>query len=276
LTNVLTRLARLEQQYAAPLPPPAYLTPLQLAARAGLVPDAWQRRALTSTAPRQLWNVARQLGKSSIAAVLAVHVAVYAPGAPVLILSPSQRQSVETFRKVTETYTALARPVPVEAESTLRLELENGSRVIALPGKEATVRGLSGVRLLILDEASRVSDELYVAVRPMLAVSGGRLLVMSTPFGRRGFFFREWTEGQAWERMEVHADACPRISPAFLAEERAALGKHLYAQEYECAFLATEAEAFDWASVERAIRADVAPLWAPDPTGRLPLRLPAS
>jgi hypothetical protein len=73
-------------------------------------------------------------------------------------------------------------------EPSLRLELENGSRIVSLPGKQDTVRGFSGVRLLVVDEAARVPGELYFAVRPMLAVSGGRLLALSTPFGTVRWF----------------------------------------------------------------------------------------
>ncbi|MDQ3175559.1 MAG: hypothetical protein M3Q91_17935, partial [Acidobacteriota bacterium] len=87
--------------------------------------------------------------------------------------------------------------VAVASESALELEFSNSSRIVALPGKESTIRGFSGVSLLIVDEASRVPDELYQAVRPMLAVSGGDIVLLSTPFGKRGFFHHEWTEGGA-------------------------------------------------------------------------------
>jgi hypothetical protein len=83
----------------------------------------------------------------------------------------------------------------VKDESALRLELRNGSRIVSLPGDETTVRGYSGVRLLVVDEAARVPDDLYFSIRPMLAVSGGRLVCLSTPFGKRGFFYEAWTEG---------------------------------------------------------------------------------
>src|SRR6185369_6360406 len=98
------------------------------------------------------------------------------------------------------------------------------SRIIALPENERTIRGYSGAALLVVDEASRVSDALYASVRPMLAVSRGRLVVLSTPFGKRGFFFEEWSSDRAWERIRITADQCPRISPEFLEEERLALG----------------------------------------------------
>jgi hypothetical protein len=48
----------------------------------------------------------------------------------------------------------------------------------ALPGTQKSIRGFSGAALLIVDEAARVDDALYYAVKPMLAVSGGSLLML--------------------------------------------------------------------------------------------------
>ena len=95
--------------------------------------------------------------------------------------------------------------MPADAESATTLGLENGSRIVSLPGTETTVRAYSAVRLLLVDEAARVPDETIAAVRPMLAVSGGQLIAMlSTPFGRRGWFHLMWTEGgPTWQRHEV-------------------------------------------------------------------------
>ena len=113
-----------------------------------------------------------------------------------------------------DVYRALDRPVAPEAESALRLELENGSRIVSLPGKEGTVRGISKVALLIIDEASRVSDDvLYKACKPMLAVSGGSLILLSTPWAKRGFFYDGWKQRQNYDYYEVPATRCPRISP---------------------------------------------------------------
>jgi hypothetical protein len=102
-------------------------------------------------------------------------------------------------------------------ESALRIEFQNQSRIVALPGEsDATIRGYSDARLLVIDEAARVPDSLYTATRPMLAVSGGRLVCLSTPYGRRGWFFEEWTAGGDWQRTRIEARECPRISPGFL------------------------------------------------------------
>jgi hypothetical protein len=116
--------------------------------------------------------------------------------------------------------------------------------------------------LIVEDESARVDDPLYYAVRPMLAVSGGRLILMSTPFGKRGHFFQEWTDGgDGWERVEIPASRCSRISPVFLQEERRALGDWWYRQEYECQFVETLDQVFSYDQVMSAISSDVKPLF---------------
>jgi len=237
------------------------LDPVRFAAAAGIIPDPWQRDVLHSASHRILMNVSRQAGKSTITSVLAVHTAIYQPHSLILLLSAAQRQSAELFKKCLAVYRALGRPVPAAAESALQLELENGSRIVSLPGKEETIRGYSGVRLLAIDEAARVSDDLYRSVRPMLAVSGGALLALSTPFGKRGWWHEAWTGGEAWDRYEVPATMCPRISPAFLAEEERSLGPWWYRQEYLCQFSDTTDQLFSYDDVMAAVSADVKPLF---------------
>jgi hypothetical protein len=237
------------------------LDPVRLAGAAGIACDPWQAGALRSASPRQLYNVTRQGGKSTVAAVKAVHAALYEPGSLALLLSPGLRQSGELFKKCTAIYAALGRPVPTDSETALTLALENGSRVVSLPGSEATIRGYSGVRLLLVDEAARVSGDLYMAVRPMLAVSGGHLVALSTPFGNRGWWFEAWRSGEAWERYEVPATMCPRISPEFLAEEERTLGQWWFKQEYLCTFMDARDAVFRYEDIMAALSADVAPLF---------------
>ncbi len=223
----------------------AALDPVTLARWAGLDPDPWQRDVLRSRDRQTILLCSRQSGKSTVSAVMAVHEAAYRDAALVLLLSPSLRQSQELFRKCLDTYHALGRVAPPSAETKLTLELDNGSRIVSLPGKEATIRGFSGVTLLIVDEASRVPDALYQSVRPMLAVSGGRIVLLSTPFGRRGFFFREWTEGgPGWQRVQVTAHDCPRIPADWLAAERERIGAWWHDQEYLCRFVDTDDQVF--------------------------------
>src|SRR5919206_306103 len=196
----------------------------------GLEPDGWQERLLRSSSERVLLNCCRQSGKSTMSGLIALHRALYHPGSLILCLAPALRQSQELFGKVLGFYRDLDRPVAPQAERKLSLELENGSRIVTLPGSEKTIRGFSGTSLLVLDEAARVEDQLYFAVRPMLAVSGGALMMLSTPYGKRGMFFEEWTGAGGWERYEVPADKCPRITEEFLEEERASLPPWVYRQ----------------------------------------------
>jgi hypothetical protein len=233
------------------------------AERVGVIPDRWQKNLLLSSSGRVLLNCCRQSGKSTISAVVALHRALYYPGSLVLILAPAERQAKETFGKVAALYGELGHPIPSDSYRKLGMGLSNGSRVEALPGSEKTIRGFSGVDLLILDEAARVDDALYFAIRPMLAVSGGSLIMLSTPAGKRGVFFEEWIGGAGWERYQVKASACPRISEAFLEEERKSLPARIYRQEYECSFEDVEDQVFAYELVEHAITKEISPLFEP-------------
>lgn len=231
----------------------ARLDPVTLALRLGWTPDPWQASALRSTEQWLALNVHRQGGKSQVAAVKAVHTAVHEPGSLVVMVSPSQRQSSELFRRAMVVYRALGRPVDVEAENLSRVELENGSRIIAVPGDPDTVRGLAAVRLLVVDEAARVADDLYAAVAPMLGVSGGQLLAISTPWGRRGWWHRAATDPLlGWSVTTVPATECARISPEFLEQAQASMTPVEFASEYLVEFVEGAGSMFDLADVDRA------------------------
>jgi hypothetical protein len=236
------------------------LDPAKVMHFAGMKPDAWQARLLRSDAGRILLLCARQSGKTSATAALAASTALFSPGALVLLLSPSLRQSQELFRTVTLMLRAVAQDC-AELESMSRLELPNRSRILSLPASPDTIRGLSKVNLLVLDEAAWVEGELYFAVRPMLAVSQGRIVAMSTPNGRQGWFYEAWTNGGAhWQRIEVTAADCPRITPSFLAAERIAMPDWRFRQEYLCEFVDADSSVFMSDLVSAAICEDVTPL----------------
>jgi hypothetical protein len=224
------------------------------AEQTGLAVDDWQRDLLRSQAPRVLLLASRQAGKSTTVATLAAHQALYAPRSLTLCVAPTQRQSGELFRKVLDTYRAAGKPVDPEAESRLSLELANGSRVVALPGKEGTVRGYSGVSLLLLDEAARIPDDLLAGVRPMLAVSGGRLVALSSAWARRGWFYDAYVSTEAYERYKVTAYDVPRIPREFLAEEERTLGPLRFQSEYLCEFVDPEGQVFRADLVDRAFK----------------------
>jgi hypothetical protein len=236
------------------------IDPASLFMDGGFTPDKWQRDALESTADRELWLCSRQAGKSTTVAGLALHQSMFDPGLSLLI-APSLRQSSELFRKVKDIHSRLTVKPDIAQESALRLELRNGARIIALPGADGTIRGYSAAKLIVIDEAARVSEELFAAVRPMLATTRGRMILLSTPYGRRGFFFDAWENGLGWKRTKITAEQCPRIDPAWLAEERRLMGEWQFRQEYLCEFVDTDEQLFSSAIIEAALTSEVKPLW---------------
>jgi len=225
----------------------------------GFKADPWQAEVLRSDSKRLLLNCSRQAGKSVCACLIALHTAIFQEDSLVLLVSITQRQSAEMLRTAMHAY-GLNPSVPSESESALKLELVNGSRIISLPGSEKTIRGYSGVDLLILDEAARIDDDLYQSVRPMLAVSDGRLIALSTPFGTRGWWYEAWRSSEPWMRTEIPADMCPRISKEFLEEEKRTKGSYWFDQEYFCKFLEAQTQVFRREDVD-AMFAEKVEVW---------------
>jgi len=236
--------------------------PTQIMTWAGLYPDPWQARLLREPVDQLLLLCSRQAGKSTVAAALALRQALFNPDSLILVLSPTLRQSGEFFRdKVLRNWRGLGCPLDEKKPTQLEMTFSNGSRIVSLPESEEGIRGFSSVSMLIIDEASRVSEDLYNAVTPMLAVTNGKLLALSTPFGKRGWFFDEWDKGVGWKREKVTASQCPRITPAFLARELARKGRRWFDQEYNCSFEAAVDQYFSAEAIERAMSNEVKPLW---------------
>jgi Terminase large subunit, T4likevirus-type, N-terminal len=238
------------------------LDPVQLMCDTGLEPDDWQAKLLRERPKRCLMLASRQSGKTEAAIHLGLWTALFEPPALVLIVSPSQRQSQEVFRRLMIAYGKLKDVPGLAQESALRAEISNGSRIVALPGSERTVRGYTGAKMIILDEAARVDDELLAALRPTMATVDGSLIMLTTPAGKRGEFYRAWTEGEGWTKVRVAASMCPRLSEAFLADELRELGPMRYSEEYELAFLEPDESVFPTMMIERAFTNEIRPLWS--------------
>jgi hypothetical protein len=229
--------------------------------RLQFVADEKQAEVLRSTHSRGILNCSRQWGKSSVTAVKAIHRAYTRPDSMVLVAAPSRRQSGEFLHKAEVMMRQAGMPVKGDGYNELSLVFPNGSRIVGLPGKEGTVRGFSAVSLMIIDEASRVTDEMYAALRPMLAVGDGDLWLMSTPLGKRGFFYEAWAlGGEDWFRVKATGPECSRISKSFLAEELATHGEDHYRQEFLGEFLESASGVFSRELLEQALDDDVKPL----------------
>ncbi|HEV2946493.1 MAG TPA: terminase large subunit, partial [Gemmataceae bacterium] len=219
---------------------PIESVPVKLMRRLGYQPDPWQIEVLEGGHKRLLLNCCRQAGKSTVVAMLSLVEALLWQNAVILLLSRSHRQSMELFRIVSDLYRRIGEP-DKKSLTNQELQIKHNSRIISLPCQGDTIRGFSRVHMLVIDEAARVPDDLCRSVRPMLAVSGGRLICLSTPYGKRGFFYDAWAKGgNDWARIEVPADKIARIKPEFLAEERRAMGLSYYRQEYCCSFESVE------------------------------------
>lgn len=211
-------------------------------------PDTWQKKLLRKSPERALLLCSRQSGKSTVSACIALFTAVSKPSSLVLIISKASRQAEELFRKMKTGlgFVTENKIIDVVHETQRMIEFSNGSRVLSLPGKHETIRAYSSVSYLIIDEASQVPDELYKTVRPMLAVSGGNIICMTTPYGKRGFFFEAWKSDSSWYKVKITAEDCPRITDEFIQEELEASGEWWVKQEYFCEFVDSEDQLFDW------------------------------
>lgn len=222
--------------------------------------DDTQAKIVLSNSRRLIVCCSRQWGKTTTVAAKAAAEALEHPGL-ILVIAPVERQARECFRKIRM---CLKRSIPDDPwpeDNKTSLELPNGARIVALPAKGDNIRGYTNPRLIIIDEAAFVPDEDYKAIRPMLS-HGCRLIVMSTPFGKRGWFWEAWTKKSAWERVSVVATECSHISEEFLEEEKIALGPWWYAQEYGCEFLDSVSSFFDMDAVRASLDDGIEPLFA--------------
>lgn len=242
--------------------------PALLMADAGMPPDPWQAEFLRSSDPLNLILCARQVGKSSVVSIVALHEALTLPDRTVVVVAPIEPQANELLRKVTTAFNRIGRPVGVRREAVTTLEFTNGSRVIALPGKERSVHSYTA-NLLIIDEAARVPDEVYHGASPQLSASKGRLVALSTAFSKSGWFYREWAEGRGFRRWSITAKECPRHTPEFLERERRSMGERWFGMAYLNQFGDDVAAVFSTDDIRAAASPDVRPLFptAPAPVG---------
>jgi hypothetical protein len=230
----------------------------------GMRPDGWQADLLRSSASRVLLNCSRQSGKSTITSVLACQTAAMAPDQTALIVAPSERQAKLLFDLTVENIRKLGALAPeTSAQNSKEIRLRNGSRIVALPGTPNTTRGYAA-DLVAVDEAAHVQDDaVFDAIGPTVAAKGGKIILLSTPWGKRGRFYELWNAGVGWETYKVTCWDCPRLASRveFLEEQRRDLGPFVFSQEYECKFIDSGAQVFQSEIIEAAVSNDVEPLW---------------
>jgi hypothetical protein len=214
--------------------------------------DDVQAKVLELGSKRGILNCSRQRGKTTVMAIKILHRAYFVPKSQILVIAPTERQSGELVAKAAGHLSALGLRVRGDGRNKISLVLPNASRIVGLPNKEKNIRGFTADMLLV-DEAARVPDDLYDAVRPMLAVSAGELWLLSTPNGKRGFFYDEWVNGsEGWLRVKADALDCPRYPREFLEFERRR-NEANFRQEYLCEFVQHTGALFDEAQVRQCL-----------------------
>ena len=231
---------------------PAY--PVEFAMSVGIEPDPWQIEVLASDHPRKMLCCGRQTGKSTVGAVLAIHKALTRPGSTVLVVAPGERQAKLLYQKAARLYERAGYPLPAHSQRRTGLELTNGSIIEALPAVERTTRGYS-VDLLVVDEAAAVPDMDYHGILPALVATQGEQVLLSTPRGKRGFFWELWHSDEDWQRMMVRSDEVERIRPEDLEVFRATMPEQFFQQEFFCEWLDTEGSLFSYDDIQAALAA---------------------
>lgn len=222
--------------------------------------DDNQQKILDPQYKRLIINCHRQWGKSTISSLLCFWRALFYPRSLCLLVAPSLRQSSENFRKIADALDIITPTIELEEDNKTTLKFSNGSRIISLPGTQKTVRGFTAPDLIIIDEAGQAEDDLYGALLPMLSSNPeGRLILCSTPWGQRGFFYKIWTEGgPEWLKIKVVASENPRIRPEVLEEaRRSPNGALWYQQEYCGEFVGDSSQLFTMAMIKRSHNTDI-------------------
>ena len=231
-----------------------------------MTPTPWQETFLRSPQGASILALtARQVGKTTTAAWAIAHSMLFTSGSLSVIACPAQRQSAEAVRRVREAL--IKAGAELESDNVYALELKNGSRVLALPGSDDSIRGLTVDGWIVADEAARLSNDMIAALRPMRArCPQTRLAMLSTAWNRTDPFWTAWAgDEQSWIRLKATADADVTLFPAeFLEQERRALGEDVFKREYLGIPAGAHTSPFSWELYERATQVHV-PLVPPGP-----------
>jgi hypothetical protein len=242
----------------------------------GVEPAPWQREFLRAPLGASILALtARQVGKTTAAAWAVAHFMLFTPGGLSVIACPAQRQSAEAVRRVRDILINVAGN-EFRTDNVYALELKNGSRVMALPSSDDSIRGLTVDGWIVADEAAQLSNDLIAALRPMRARRPqARLAMLSTAWSRTDPFWTAWAnENPSWMRLRATAETISLFSEEFLEQERRELGENGFKREYLGIPGGGEASPFGWELYERARRVHV-PLVQPGSAFQPPQEAPA-
>lgn len=219
----------------------------------GVEPAPWQEDFLRAPKGASIIALtARQVGKTTTAAWAVAHYMLFAPGGLSVMAAKAQHQSAEAVRRVRDVLIKVG--AELKSDNAYGLELKNGSRVLALPGSDDTIRGLTVDGWIVADEAARISSDLIAALRPMRARRPeARFAMLSTAWSRTDPFWTVWADDDSsWMRLRATAESVSFFSEEFLKQERRQLGENDFKREYLGIPGGAEASPFTWELYDRA------------------------
>jgi hypothetical protein len=220
-----------------------------------------QLAAANSEAFTTVIAASRRTGKTTLIEVLAAWTCMRERNVKAIILSAGQDAS----RRVTEGIGAMLGNNPLTRGAVIndfstRIKLANGSEIVSLPASERQIRGYGkGVKLLVVDEAGQVPEELWEAAEPVAMDerrNGGRVILAGTPRGAAQSFFRKaFEEGEAgspsvsshhWTNV-----LSPVVDPVDIEEKRLRMSPAAFACEWLGEWSAAAGSLFPWALLDR-------------------------
>lgn len=220
----------------------------------GQTPMPWQEQFLRAPRGASLIALtARQVGKTTTAGWAIAHAMLFTPGSLSVIACPAQRQSAEAVRRVRDVL--IKAGTKLVSDNVYGLELDNGSRVLALPSSDNSIRGLTVDAWIVADEAARLSDELIAALHPMRArYPQARFAMLSTAWSFTDPFWRVWSSNDpTWIKLKATADSGGMpFDDKFLAGQRTILGEDAFKREYLGIPAGMHTSPFTWEFYERA------------------------
>lgn len=176
----------------------------------------WQDAVMRDNSRRIVIDGARQAGKSTIMSGIVCHHARFFPGSLSVILAPTLKQAQEDMGKIIG-FISKDRDYPkLLKNNSEEIKLVNGARILVLTATDDAARGFSNPDIILFDEASRIADTVYNAVRPMITDNPfARIYEISTPNGKKGFFYSHY-KTKSWSRYRVRAPWLPVETPSGL------------------------------------------------------------
>jgi hypothetical protein len=151
---------------------------------------------------RVIANCSRQLGKSTVMAAFFCHYVIFNETKTCAILANKASLAREILSRVKLAYENLPKWLQhgIIEWNKGRIELENGSRILAAATSGTAIRGES-INLLFLDEFAHISnniaEDFFSSVYPTIS-SGktSKLAIISTPNGMN-HFYKMWKEAES-------------------------------------------------------------------------------